>query len=48
MHLRELGMDQQYSVNAYTLVIIFALICIVLLVIYYLLVAVSSGNERTS
>ena len=46
MHLRELGMDQQYSVNAYTLLIIFALICIVLVVMYYLLVAVSSGTER--
>ena len=45
MHLRELGLDQQYSVNAYTLLIIFVLICIVLVVIYYLIVAVSSNSS---
>lgn len=44
MHLRELGMDQQYSINAYTLLIIFALICIVLVVMYYLIVAMSSNS----
>ena len=45
-HLRELGLDKQYSVNVYTLLIIFALICIVLVVIYYLIVAVSSGTPK--
>ena len=45
-HLRELGLDKQYSVNAYTLLIILALICIVLVVIYYLIVAVSSGTPK--
>lgn len=41
MHLRELGLDQQHSVNAYTLLIICALICIVLAMIYYLIGAMS-------
>lgn len=39
MHLRELGMDQQHSVNAYTILIICALIFIVLVVMYMLLCA---------
>ena len=42
MHLHELGLDQHHSVNAYTLVIIFALIAIVLIIIYYLIGAMSS------
>lgn len=43
MHLRDLGMDQNHSVNAYTLLIIFGLICVVLAVIYYLIGAMSNG-----
>ena len=42
MHLRDMGMDRNYSVNAYTLLIIFGLVCIVLAVIYYLIGAMST------
>lgn len=44
MHLRELGMDKNHAVNAYTLLIIFGLICVVLVVIYYLIGAMSNGK----
>lgn len=37
LHLRELGLDKQHSVNLYTVLIIIVLICVVLIVIYYLL-----------
>lgn len=43
MHLRDLGMDQNHSVNVYTLLIIFGLIFVVLVVIYYLIGAMSNG-----
>ena len=45
MHLRELGLEEQHSVNIYTLIIILALIAIVLVVMYYLIVAVSGGGS---
>lgn len=44
MHLRELGLEEQHSMNAYTLLIILALIAIVLVVMYYLIVAVSTNS----
>ena len=37
LHLRELGLDQQHSINTYTVIIICLLIVIVLILIYYLL-----------
>ena len=37
LHLRELGLDKQHSLNLYTVLIIIVLICVVLIVIYYLL-----------
>ena len=43
VHLRELGLEEQTSMNIYTLLIICALIAIVLVVLYYLLVAVSGS-----
>ena len=42
MHLHELGLDHKHSVNAYTLLIIFALIFIVMVMIYYLIGAMST------
>ena len=39
MHLKELGMDQQHSVNIYTVLIILVLITVVLFLIYYLVCA---------
>ena len=45
VHLRELGLEEQHSMNAYTLLIICGLIAIVLVVLYYLLVAVSGGKS---
>lgn len=42
MHLHELGMDQEQSVNIYTLLIIFVLISIVLVMIYYIIGAVNA------
>ncbi len=42
MHLHELGLDDHHSVNAYTLLIILALILIVLIMIYYLIGAMST------
>ena len=47
MHLRELGLDEQHSMNIYTVLIILSLIAIVLVVLYYLIVAVST-NKATS
>ena len=41
LHLRELGMDQNHSLNVYTVIIILSLICVVLAVIYYLIGAMS-------
>ena len=46
MHLRDLGVEEQHSMNIYTLLIILALIGIVLVVLYYLIVAVS--NTKTT
>ena len=44
MHLRELGLEEQHSMNIYTLLIILCLIAIVLVVVYYLIAAVSSTS----
>lgn len=41
MHLKELGLDQQHSVNVYTMLIIFGLVSVVLALIYYLICAMS-------
>ncbi len=41
LHLRELGLDQQHSINTYTVIIIIGLICVVLVLIYYLLGALN-------
>ena len=41
IHLHELGMDLEQSVNAYTIVIIFTLILIVLSMIYYIIGAMN-------
>ena len=48
MHLRELGLDEQHSMNVYTVLIILTLIAIVLVVLYYLIVAVSSNKATSS
>ena len=48
VHLRELGLEEQHSMNIYTLLIILALIGIVLVVLYYLLVAVSGTKVGSS
>ncbi len=37
LHLRELGLDQKHSINTYTIIIICMLICVVLVLIYFLL-----------
>lgn len=42
MHLKELGMDRQYSVNVYTVLIILTLVSVVLFLIYYLMCAMGS------
>lgn len=42
MHLKELGMDQQYSVNIYTVLIILTLVSVVLFLIYYLMCALGT------
>lgn len=41
MHLHELGMDQEQTLNIYTLLIIFVLISIVLIMIYYIIGAMN-------
>ena len=47
MHLRELGLEEQHSMNIYTLLIILCLIAIVLVVMYYLIVAVSANSAAS-
>ena len=41
MHLKELGLDQQHSVNVYTMLIICGLVLVVLVLIYYLVCAMN-------
>ena len=48
VHLRELGLEEQQSMNVYTLLIILVLIAVVLVVLYYLLVAVSGTKVASS
>ena len=40
-YLKEMGLDQTHSVNVYTLFIIFALVAVVLAMIYYLICAMN-------
>lgn len=48
VHLRELGLEEQNSLNVYTLLLILCLIAVVLVALYYLLVAVSGSKPTTT